>query len=327
MQEYLADVFVCHENTAIFVERTQSDGKIRRGIVMAIDLEAYDYKKGADSLIRATEATVVERIPPRVAIRRNAAIELPHVMLLIDDPDRTVIEPLIDGCEGEVAYDTELMLGGGHLKGRFLSERNFEEVSRALDALITPEAMKARYGADGLAPLLFAVGDGNHSLASAKAAYEEIKKMRENGGSNGKNSSGRGGYQSYAGNNSSTGDPTYAEIRRHINSGNVGRAEQMLYSVAEHLRNAEWNFLMGCVMARRGNYVDAQRYFDIACSMDPYNNEYRAAQNELRNRANGYGGGYRTTNSGGCSGCDVCSGLLCADCCCECCGGDLISCC
>ena len=175
MQEYLADVFVCHENTAIFVERTQSDGKVRRGIVMAIDLEAYDYKKGANSLIRATEATVVERIPPRVAIRRNAAIELPHVMLLIDDPDRTVIEPLIDGCEGEVAYDTELMLGGGHLKGRFLSERNFEEVSRTLDALITPEAMKARYGADGLAPLLFAVGDGNHSLASAKAAYEEIK--------------------------------------------------------------------------------------------------------------------------------------------------------
>ena len=167
----------------------------------------------------------------------------------------------------------------------------------------------------------------SEKMKEVNAAYEEIKKMRENGGSNGKNSSGRGGYQSYAGNNSSTGDPTYAEIRRNINSGNVGRAEQMLYSVAEHLRNAEWNFLMGCVMARRGNYVDAQRYFDIACSMDPYNNEYRAAQNELRNRANGYGGGYRTTNSGGCSGCDVCSGLLCADCCCECCGGDLISCC
>ena len=162
----------------------------------------------------------------------------------------------------------------------------------------------------------------SEKMKEVNAAYEEIKKIRENGGG----ANNKGG-RSYAGNNSSTGDPTYAEIRRNINSGNVGRAEQLLYSVSEHMRNAEWNFLMGCVMARRGNYVDAQRYFDIACSMDPYNNEYRAAHNELRNRANGYGGGYRTTNSGGCSGCDVCSGLLCADCCCECCGGDLISCC
>lgn len=174
MKKYLDEVLIHHPDAQIFVERTQSDGSVRRGIVAAVDLKCYDYKKGATSLIRATEATVVERIPPRVAIRRGAEIELPHVMLLIDDPERTVIEPLVGNC-GDVAYDTELMLGGGHITGRFLTDENKAEVSRALDALITPEKMTARYGQDGLAPLLFAVGDGNHSLASAKATYEEIK--------------------------------------------------------------------------------------------------------------------------------------------------------
>lgn len=174
MKQYLDSVLVCHPNTQIFVERTQSDTSVRRGIVMAVDLECYDYKRGASSLIRATEATVVERIPPRVAIRRGAEIELPHVMLLIDDPQRTVIEPLVD-TEGEVAYDTDLMLGGGHVKGRFLTEADKQRVAAALDSLITPEAMEKRYGDASLSPLLFAVGDGNHSLASAKAAYEEVK--------------------------------------------------------------------------------------------------------------------------------------------------------
>jgi DnaJ-class molecular chaperone len=167
----------------------------------------------------------------------------------------------------------------------------------------------------------------SEKMKEVNAAYEEIKKMREaGGGPYGKH--GKGGY-SYGGNESSTGDPQYSDIRRMINTGNTGRAEQMLYGIPEHMRNAEWNFLMGCVMSRRGNYMDAQRYFDIACSMDPYNNEYRAAQNELRNRANGYGGGYNTGRGagGGCSACDVCSGLMCADCCCECMGGDCISCC
>ena len=175
MKKYLEDVLVCHKDSAIFVERTQSDGSVRRGIVLAVDLEGYDYRKGAHSLIRATEATVVERIPPRVAIRRGAEIELPHVMLLIDDPEGTVIEPLVTECDGEPAYDTDLMLGGGHIRGRFLSDKNYERVENALQALITPEQMQARYGDRTLAPLLFAVGDGNHSLASAKAAYEEIK--------------------------------------------------------------------------------------------------------------------------------------------------------
>ena len=166
----------------------------------------------------------------------------------------------------------------------------------------------------------------SEKMKEVNAAYEEIKKMRENGG--GKRGRGNSGYN-YGGGESSTGDPQYSEIRRMINTGNIGRAEQMLYSIAEHMRNAEWNFLMGCIMARRQNFMDAQRYFDIACSMDPYNQEYRSAQNELRNRANGYGGGYNTNRGGGggCSACDVCSGLMCADCCCECMGGDCISCC
>ena len=174
MREYLGGVLVSHPDSMIFVERVQSDGGVRRGIVAAIDLECYDYTKGANALIRATEATVVERIPPRVAIRRDADIELPHVMLLIDDPDRTVIEPLVGNCDS-VAYDTELMLGGGRIKGFYLDGKQQSQVRAALEALITPTAMEKKYGDGGLAPLLFAVGDGNHSLASAKAAYEEIK--------------------------------------------------------------------------------------------------------------------------------------------------------
>ena len=175
MKKYISSVLISHPNSQIFVERVQSDGSIRRGIVLAVDLEAYDYRRGASSLIRATEATVIERIPPRVAIRRDAPIELPHVMLLIDDPEKTVIEPLIGSSCGSVAYDTELMLGGGHITGRFLSDGEKEQAALALDALISPETVEKRYGRKGLAPLLFAVGDGNHSLASAKATYEEIK--------------------------------------------------------------------------------------------------------------------------------------------------------
>lgn len=176
MESYLSHILVSHPDSMIYTERVQSDGDTRRGIVMAIDLEDYDFTKGASSLIRATEATVVERIPPRVAIRRDAKIELPHVMLLIDDPDCTVIEPLGSHNCSTLAYDTELMLGGGHITGRFLDESAKASVSRALDALISPESMEAKYGDASLPPLLFAVGDGNHSLATAKTIYEDLKK-------------------------------------------------------------------------------------------------------------------------------------------------------
>ncbi len=175
MGEYLDGVLLPIKDTAIYVERTQSDGTIRKGVVMAIDLECYDYHKGATSLIRATEATVEERIPPRVAIRRNAEIELPHVMLLIDDAEKTAIEPLSKTCNGTVVYDTDLMLNGGRIKGVTMTNENIENFSKALDSLITPEKIESRYGDKNLTPLLFAVGDGNHSLATAKASYEEIK--------------------------------------------------------------------------------------------------------------------------------------------------------
>lgn len=166
----------------------------------------------------------------------------------------------------------------------------------------------------------------SEKMKEVNAAYEQIKQMRENGG-NQRNNNNNGYNQSYANNTSASGNPQYNEIRRQINNGNVRQADQLLNNIPPNERNAEWNFLMGCVAVKRGHYMDAQRFFDTACSMDPYNNEYRTAQEQLRMRANGYGGNYNTTRGGGCSGCDICSGLLCADCCCECCGGDLISCC
>ena len=166
----------------------------------------------------------------------------------------------------------------------------------------------------------------SEKMKEVNAAYEEIKRMRENGGGQ-RNQRGGAYSSSYAGNTSSSGNPRYTEIRRCINSGNHIQAETLLNNIPDNERNAEWNFLMGCVSLKRNNFVDAQRFFDIACSMDPYNNEYRAAQERLRTRANGYGGGYQTTSAGGCSACDVCSGLICADCMCECCGGDIIRCC
>lgn len=159
----------------------------------------------------------------------------------------------------------------------------------------------------------------SEKMKEINAAYEEIQKMRSSG-----NNGSSGGYSG----SSSSSNPKYAQIRRIINSGHLNEAERMLNEVQSGDRDAEWNFLMGYVFLRRGHYVDAQRYFDIACSMDPYNREYAAAKQELARRANGYGGGYNTMGGGGgCSSCDVCSGLLCADCCCECMGGDLISCC
>ena len=175
MDAYLSDVLLAHKDSMIYLERTMADGRVRRGIVGCIDLEQYDYKKGATSLIRATEGTVLERIPPRVAIRRGASVELPHVMVLVDDPEKTVVEPLAKKTDGfSAAYDFDLMLGGGHVKGFFLDGDCQKEIESALGALITPEQMQARYG-EVYEPLLFAVGDGNHSLASAKAAYEEVK--------------------------------------------------------------------------------------------------------------------------------------------------------
>lgn len=150
-------------------------------------------------------------------------------------------------------------------------------------------------------------------------AYDEIQKMRAGGSSS---SSGSGSYSGYSGYTS------YAQVRNLINSGNYSQADLILESVVAGERNAEWHFLKGCVLVRRGWFFDAQRAFDTACSMDPNNAEYKAARQELGKRTSAYGGSYNSPNqAGGCSGCDICTGLLCADCLCECCGSDLISCC
>ena len=161
MTEYIeSDVFEEYENAMIFVERRLKDGRIRRGIVGKIDLEAYDYSVGSVSVVRATEGTVLSRIPPRVEIRKDAPVELPHIMVLIDDPENEVIPSKPDG---EILYDTPLMLGGGSIRGSLMSEN---AVKRALSAL---EKQSETH------QLLFAVGDGNHSLATAKACYERDK--------------------------------------------------------------------------------------------------------------------------------------------------------
>ncbi len=175
MRDCLDRVLISHPDSMILLERTLADGSIRRGLVGLIDLESYDYTKGASSLIRATEETVPERIPARMTIRRDALIELPHVMLLIDDREKTVIEPLFAGVSAPDAYDYDLMQQSGHIRGWFLPEEAQKRTQKALRALVTSRAMTARYRQKGLAPLLFAVGDGNHSLAAAKACWEEIK--------------------------------------------------------------------------------------------------------------------------------------------------------
>lgn len=166
IDEYLSDgVFAEYKNSMIYLERTQQDGRCRKGLVGAIDLEEYDYHVGSKSAVRATEATVAERIPPRLKIRENAKIELPHIMILIDDPECTVIEPLAK-MNLEKVYDFGMMEKGGHAKGYLVGEEQFEGIDKALAALREKCEM------------LYAMGDGNHSLATAKEHYEKLK--REN---------------------------------------------------------------------------------------------------------------------------------------------------
>lgn len=151
-------------------------------------------------------------------------------------------------------------------------------------------------------------------------AYDTIQKQRAAGQSG----NASGGYT--AGSSSYSGE--FMQIRQLIRSGHFAEADMILDSVAQSDRNAEWNFLKGCVLTQRGWYFDAQKYYETACYMDPGNAEYRAALNNIRSSAQTYGRGYRTnTGSGDCSACDLCSSLICADCCCECMGHDLIRCC
>ncbi len=177
MHEYLQqDLFVEYEGL-VLVERT-AGGKTRHGLMLALDLEQYDYSPGSTSLIRASEGTILERIPPRIRIRSSAPLEVPHILVLIDDPERTVIEPLV-AARGALTrlYDFELMLDSGHLTGYLVDDRGHQErVLAALRELADPLAFARRYGLQpGRPVLLFAVGDGNHSLATAKAWWEQIK--------------------------------------------------------------------------------------------------------------------------------------------------------
>lgn len=162
MDDYKANVLKVHKDAMIYLRRTCPTGKVREGLVGKIDLEAYDYNKGAKTPIRATEGTVLERIPPRVRVRRGASLELPHVMLLIDDADNRLFS-LLGEKKGAPAYAFSLMQGGGAVEGFFLDKDTQEQALSVLDSL------------DGHDGLVFAVGDGNHSLASAKAYYEELK--------------------------------------------------------------------------------------------------------------------------------------------------------
>lgn len=177
MSDYLQrGLFEEYKDCFVLTKRTQADGLLRAGLVGCIDLEMYDYSKGSKSQVRATEATVTSRIPPRVKIRMNAPLELPHIMILIDDPENTVIEPLLDK-KLKSAYDFELMQNGGHLSGAVVDGENADGVLAALDKLAENE-LKIRHwsGLDKEGVLLYAMGDGNHSLATAKECYEQKKR-------------------------------------------------------------------------------------------------------------------------------------------------------
>lgn len=177
MQEYLSsDLFVTYPDTMIYLERTQSDGKVREGLIGMVDLEDYSYEKGSQTLIRATEKTVIERIPPRLKVRENALIELPHIMILIDDEKKSIIESLKNKVTNDdVIYDFDLMENGGHIKGYKLNENIINDITNGLEDLANQENFNKRYNVNDKGVLLFAMGDGNHSLATAKAHYEKLK--------------------------------------------------------------------------------------------------------------------------------------------------------
>ena len=165
MREYEKSVLAPTPVTYLYVERTQPDGRVRRGIVGAVDLEQYSFASDTKKAVRATEGTVLSRIPPRVRVRRGAPLELPHVLLLADDPDMTLFEKIVSPAfGGELCYDFDLMLGGGHLRGYLCDPQTVDAIDRAITALAAKDEF------------LFAVGDGNHSLASAKQHYEDLKK-------------------------------------------------------------------------------------------------------------------------------------------------------
>lgn len=159
MSDYVnRGLFETVENSYIYVERTLPLGAVRRGLVGKLDLECYDWALGSTTPVRATEGTVESRLPARVAVRRGASLEMPHIMVFLDDPENALIP---SAAGGELLYDFELMQGGGRIRGSRVSGETAERLCAALD---TPEGA-----------VRFAMGDGNHSLAAAKRCWEQIK--------------------------------------------------------------------------------------------------------------------------------------------------------
>ena len=170
------DAFSLYPNCYIYVERTLRNGSVRKGVVGCIDLEEYDYAKGSKSRVRATEKTVVERIPPRLKVRKNAPVELPHVMVLLDDEKREIIEKLADKKDKFIkVYDFDMMMNSGHITGYVIDDETAKELEAKLEKLNDIDAFNSKYGVNEESPLVFAVGDGNHSLATAKEYYRQIK--------------------------------------------------------------------------------------------------------------------------------------------------------
>jgi uncharacterized protein (DUF1015 family) len=167
-----ASVFNPPRKAGAFIERTTRHGT-RRGLVLAVDLENYDWRANSQSLIRATEDTLPERLPPRMEIRGGAALELPHIMILIDDCEN-ILTPLLEKLlvKAPVAYDTLLMMGGGSVSCKLLYRNNDWALIRDVFEHLARVSIN-RYGINK--PFLFAVGDGNHSLAAAKAVWDEYK--------------------------------------------------------------------------------------------------------------------------------------------------------
>ena len=166
------------ENAMFYVERKLDNGKTRLGLIGKLDLEQYDYSKGSGTPIRATEGTVLSRIPPRMKVRRNAPIELPHIMVLIDDPKKEIIEPFQDAVKSgklNPVYSATLMEKGGRVSGYLLTDEQVADVTAKLEKLADPAYFEKYYNAQGKPVLTFAMGDGNHSLATAKACWEELK--------------------------------------------------------------------------------------------------------------------------------------------------------
>lgn len=170
MRKYLeTGVFTELPDSFVYIERTLSDGVVRPGIIGMFDLEAYDWSEGSSSPIRATEHTVEDRLPPRVRVREKALVEMPHIMVFIDDHEDYVFSAV---SKGKLLYDFELMQHGGHIKGWQIADN--DAIEQAVLRLSEKDELINKYGSDK-DPIIFAMGDGNHSIAAAKQYWEEVK--------------------------------------------------------------------------------------------------------------------------------------------------------